>query len=57
MYHFFPLTAKAVIPSPAHICVPSPSFSYSLKMQYLSSAYQEVNTVIGIVGEEDEDTL
>ena len=35
MYHFFPLTAKAVIQSPAHICVPSPSFSYSLKMQYL----------------------
>ena len=38
LYHvtfFFPLTAKAVIQSTAHICVPSPSFSCSLKMQYL----------------------
>ena len=35
MYHLFPLTAKAVIQSPAHIWVPSPSFSCSLKMQYL----------------------
>ena len=38
LYHvpfFFSTYAKAVIQSPAHICVPSPSFSCSLKMQYL----------------------